>query len=50
MPDSIEKILNTLSVKKKDITLKSVMKTKFLKSGTSIKKTNILFKKIENDN
>ena len=50
IPDSSEKILNALSVAKKDITLEKLMNTKFLKSGTTIKKTNILFKKIENDN
>ncbi len=50
IPDTSEKILNTLGVKKKDITLKKLMDTKFLKSGATIKKTNILFKKIENDN
>jgi len=50
IPDSSEKILNTLGVKKKDITLKKLMDTNFLKSGATIKKTDILFKKIENDN
>ena len=50
MPDSSEKILNVLGIAKKDIKLEKLMDTKFLKPGTTIKKTNILFKKIENDN
>ena len=50
IPDSSEKILNALGIKQKDIKLEKLMNTKFLKSGTTIKKTNILFKKIENDN
>ena len=41
MPDSFEKILNAMGILKKDIKLEKLMDTKFLKSGTTIKKTNI---------
>ena len=50
IPNSSKKILNALGVSEKDIKLEKLMDTKFLKSGVGIKKTNILFKKIENDN
>ena len=50
MPSSTYKILDILSVKKENRTLKSVENIKFLKPGTIIKKSDILFKKVENDN
>ena len=50
IPDSSNKILDTIGIEKKDRTLQKILDIKFLKSGNSIKKTNILFKKIENDN
>ena len=50
MPETIEKILDTLGIHKNNRTLKSVENLNFLKSGTIIKKLDILFKKIENDN
>ena len=50
MPNSTDKILDILSVEKKKRTLKSVENIKFLKPGTIIKKSDILFKKVENDN
>jgi len=50
MPESTNKILEILAIKQKDRILKTVENSKFLKSGTIIKKSDILFKKIENDN
>ena len=50
MPESTDKILEILAIKQKDRILKTVENSKFLKSGTIIKKSDILFKKIENDN
>ena len=50
IPDSSSKILNLLGIKNKDINLRSIENINFLKKGTVIKKSNILFKKIENDN
>jgi len=50
MPESTDKILEILGVEKKDRVLKNLENSKFLKPGSIIKKTDILFKKIENDN
>ena len=50
IPDSSDKILNTLGINKKEKTLDKILDIKFLKSGTTIKKTDILFRKIEDDN
>jgi len=50
IPDSSNKILDTIGIEKKDRTLKNILDIKFLKPGTPIKKSSILFKKIENDN
>ena len=50
IPDSSNKVLDIFGVDKKDRTLEKVLDIKFLKPGTPIKKTGILFKKIEDDN
>jgi len=49
MPDSIEKTFKIMGLKKEDIALSNVEDLKMLKPGSSIKKGNILFKKIESD-
>ncbi len=50
IPESSKKILDTLGINKKDIKIEKLNDINFLKSGTKIKKSDILFKKIENDN
>ena len=50
IPIATEKVLSTLSVEKANINLESLKNTKSLKPGIKLKKTDILFKKIENDN
>ena len=50
IPDSTSKILDTLQIEKKSRTIESLNDFKFLKPGSNVKETNILFKKIENDN
>jgi len=47
MPNSIEKTFQTMGLKKEDIALSKIEDLKLLKPGSSIKKGNILFKKIE---
>ena len=50
IPIATEKVLSTLSIEKANINLESLKNTKFLKPGIKLKKVDILFKKIENDN
>jgi methionyl-tRNA synthetase len=50
IPDSTNKALDILGIKKEDRVISKIANLKFLKSGNIIKKANILFKKIENDN
>ena len=50
IPESASKVLDTLGIEKNERNLKSIENSKFLKPGKLIKKLNILFKKIENDN
>tara|TARA_S200000501_G_scaffold137683_1_gene130097 strand:- start:2362 stop:3906 length:1545 start_codon:yes stop_codon:yes gene_type:complete len=50
IPIATEKVLKTLSIEKANINLESLKNTKKLKPGIKLKKTDILFKKIENDN
>ena len=50
MPDSTDKILSVLGIEKKYRVLKTIENLNFLKSGNTINKSEILFKKIENDN
>jgi len=50
IPESASKVLDTLGIEKNERNLKSIENSKFLKPGKFIKKLNILFKKIENDN
>ena len=50
IPIATEKVLKTLSIEKTNINLESLKNTKALKPGIKLKKTDILFKKIENDN
>ena len=50
MPDSTDKILSVLGIEKKYRVLKTIENLNFLKSGNTINKSKILFKKIENDN
>ena len=50
MPISTNKILNSLGINENQKNLKNLEDHKFLKPGSKIKKTDILFKKIEHDN
>ena len=50
IPQSSNKILNIFNINDKDRTIKKISDIKFLKSGSKIKKTDILFKKVEDDN
>ena len=50
IPQSSNKILNILNINNNDRTIKKILDIKFLKSGSKIKKTDILFKKVEDDN
>ena len=50
IPIATEKVLSALSIEKSDIKIDSLKNTNILKEGTVLKKTDILFKKIENDN
>ena len=50
IPQSSNKILNILNINDKNRTIKKILDLKFLKSGSKIKKTDILFKKVEDDN
>ena len=50
IPDSTNKALDILGIKKEDRVISKIVNLKFLKPGNIIKKANILFKKIENDN
>ena len=50
IPIATEKVLSTLSIDKTNINLESLKNIKILKPGIKLKKTDILFKKIENDN
>ena len=49
MPNSIERIFQLMGLKKEDIALVEVENLKLLKPGNSIKKGDILFKKIESE-
>ena len=50
IPQSSNKILNILNINDKDRTIKKILDIKFLKPRSKIKKTDILFKKVEDDN
>ena len=49
IPDSIEKTFEIMGLKKEDIALTKIEDLKMLKPGSSIKKGDILFKKIESE-
>ena len=50
IPGSSEKILDCLGLEKKDFKIDNVINNQYLKTGFKIKKTDILYKKIEDDN
>ena len=50
IPKATEKVLSILSVEKTDIKIDSLKDPKKLKVGTILKKSDILFEKVENDN
>ena len=50
IPIATQKVLEALSINKKYVNLNTIKNTELLKPGVVIKKTDILFKKIENDN
>ena len=49
IPDSSLKVLKIFNIKENEILYSSLKDNNFLKSGTKLKKINILFKKIENN-
>ena len=49
MPNSIEKTFEKMGLKKENIALSKVEDLKLIKPGSSIKKGDILFKKIESE-
>ena len=49
MPNSIEKNIQLMGLKKEDISLHNVENLNLLKPGNSIKKGDILFKKIDSE-
>ena len=50
IPISTSKVLDAFGIDKNERQIKSIENSSFLKPGVLIKKTDILFKKIENDN
>ena len=50
IPESIKKVLVIFNLKTEDITFESIAKHQYLKSGSSINKIDILFKKTEKKN
>ena len=50
IPLSSEKILHTMNVDKKDINIESIIKPNLINHDKELKKLEILFKKIDNDN
>ena len=50
IPESTEKILNTMNIDIKDRSIDSIIYSKSMNSGKELKDLKILFKKIENDN
>ena len=50
IPNSSNKILNSLGISRKDYSIDNLANVKFLKMGLKIRKPEILFKKIDNDN
>ena len=49
MPNSMEKTLKTMGLGKINLTLDSVKNINLLKPGNTLKKADILFKKIESE-
>ena len=50
IPEATAKILNTMNIKKEDINISSINKSGTINHDKELKKLEILFKKIENDN
>ena len=50
IPSSIEKIFDTLNLKKEELNIEQIKNLNLIVPGKIIKKSNILFKKIDNDN
>ena len=50
IPDTIEKALEIFELNSLDISLETVARHDYLKSGNNLKKIDILFKKIEKKN
>ena len=50
IPISTEKVLETMNIKKKDISINQINNLKFFDHDKELKDLNILFSKIENDN
>ena len=50
IPISTKKVLNTINIPDKDISIKNIEKDNVLNCNIELKSLDILFKKIENDN
>ena len=50
IPMSTKKVLNTINIPDKDISIKNIEKDNVLNCNIELKSLDILFKKIENDN
>ena len=50
IPISTKKVLNTINLSDKDISIENIEKENILNTNKELKDLDILFKKIENDN
>ena len=50
IPISTQKVLNTIHMSEKEISITNILKDNSLNCDLELKSLNILFKKIENDN
>ena len=50
IPIATIKVLNTFKLDENDLKLETIIKDDFLKSGTELNQSSILFKKVEHDN
>ena len=50
IPISTRKVLNTINISDKDISIETIRKENIIDNNKELKNLDILFKKIENDN
>ena len=50
IPISTKKVLNTINISDKDISIETIRKENIIDNNKELKNLDILFKKIENDN